>query len=68
MSKADVRNSLNHDAFINQYYKAYDHEFTDEEKEQIYTYLKDNCIPANWHNVSLVVGNYYRNQSKAKSK
>ena len=68
LSKADVRNSLNHDAFINQYYKAYDHEFTDEEKEQIYTYLKDNCIPANWHNVSLVVGNYYRNQSKAKSK
>lgn len=68
LSKADVRSSLNHDAFINQYYKAYDHEFSDEEKEQIFAYLKDSCIPTNWHNVSLVVGGYYKAQSKTKTK
>jgi len=68
LSKADVRNSLNHDAFINQYYKAYDHEFDDEEKEQIYNYLKDNSIPVNWHNVSLVVSNYYKSKNISKAK
>lgn len=55
LSKVDVRSSLNYDAFMNQYYKAFDHEFSDEEKDEIYNYAKEHCIPFNWHNVSLLV-------------
>jgi hypothetical protein len=40
---------------MNQYYKAFEHEFSDEEKQEIYNYAKENCIPFNWHNVSLLV-------------
>lgn len=66
-SKVDVKSSLTHDAFIEQYYKAYNHEFNEQEKEQIYTYAKENCIPFNWHNVSLLVAKYYKNTQKSET-
>lgn len=54
-SKVDVRSTLSYDSFINQRYTAFGHEYDSEEKEKLYTYAKENCIPFNWHNVSLLV-------------
>ena len=54
-SRVDVKSSLNYDAFLNEKYTAFNHEYSDKEKEELYTYAKENCIPFNWHNVSLLV-------------
>lgn len=67
-SKADVRSSLTHDAFISEKYTAFSHEFSDSEKEQIYEYAKENRIPFNWHNVSLLVAKHYNKQNNIAKK
>lgn len=54
-SKVDVKSSLSYDSFIEQYYKAYNHEYNEEEKKIIYDYAKKYSIPFNWQNVSLLV-------------
>ena len=61
-SKADVKSTLTHDAFMSQRYSAYSHEFTDEEKQQIFAYAKEKSIPTNWHNISLLVAKHYNKQ------
>lgn len=66
-SKADVRSSLTHDAFLSEKYIAFSHEFSVDEKEKIYQYSKENRIPFNWHNVSLLVSKYYKNNKTNKS-
>ena len=55
LSKADVKSSLNYDAFLSQSYTANGHEYSEKEKEEIYSYSKENFIPFNWQNVSLLV-------------
>lgn len=54
-SRVDVKSTLSYDAFLNQRYTAFGHEYSDKEKEELYAYAKENCIPFNWHNVSLLV-------------
>ena len=55
LSKADVKSSLNYDSFLSQSYSANGHEYSDKEKEIIYNYSKENLIPFNWQNVSLLI-------------
>ena len=68
LSKADVKSSLNYDSFINQSYIANGHEYTISEKENIYNYSKENLIPFNWQNVSLLVKKGLPKQIISKSK
>ena len=68
LSTAELRNSLNYESFRNQYYCVYNHEFNDEEKEEIYNFAKENKIPFNWKNVSLIVAKYYKDQAKKLNK
>lgn len=62
-SRADVKSSLTLESFIDQYYCAYGHEFSDQEKQQIYDYAKDKKIPFNGHNVSLLVSRHFKNKN-----
>ena len=55
LSKADVKSSLNYDSFLSQSYTANGHEYSQSEKEEIYNFSKENLIPFNWQNVSLLV-------------
>ena len=61
LSKADVKSFLKYDAFMKEKYTVFAHEFTDEEKQRIYDFTKENKIPFNWHNVSLIVMRHYKN-------
>jgi len=66
-SKVDVKSTLNYDAFINQSYIANNHEYTEKEKETIYNYAKENFIPFNWQNVSLLVKRNIINTQKRRA-
>ena len=61
LGKADVRSTLSYDSFLEEKYIAFSHEFSKSEKEQIYKYAKDNFIPINWQNISLLVSKHYKN-------
>jgi hypothetical protein len=66
-SKVDVRSTLSYDSFVSQRYTAFGHEYSEAEKEELYKYAKDNCIPFNWHNVSLLVAKNNANKNKNRA-
>ena len=67
-SKADVRSNLTIDSFLREKYTTSNgKEYSDEEKTKLYEYAKENSIPFNWHNVSLLVSRQNKQNTKNRS-